>query len=1137
MEEENMDHMSWEIGKTGKILILFIILSLPFSSLTFINHAEAESHLTSSYTISFEDPIFSTITINNLRFVKPSIASCIQTNEPGAAELPVYTTRILIPPSCQLEQITITETHCKDYSDYISTYPLIPAQKETPLSHPESPVFQQNQSWYNQSNYQPKEPYTSAGTSLINGYLIETIHLYPLRYKPLNQQLKFHGKITIEVTFIYDDTKTYHHNQFLRINQDDKQRVKDLIINSEMIDTYFSEPENQLNGGRFSLTRSDKDTPLLDELYPGGLCLPTETIEYVIITSNDLSETTGYSYNWSDLINHRQQHDGLNGCIVTIEDIDDCNDYYNETLLFNDSAAHLREFCKDAYLDWNTQYILLGGDWQTNTESRQIIPCRIMTDRDESGSYNTMPSDLYFSNLDGDWYYEPDNIWGGGAYAANDKLSELAVGRIPVWNAEMISNAVHKIIWYDSCSNESFLQSAGFLGGNLGWTSTSKQYMEEIRIGNGSFSEYDGFEEWNTAFPQYDLNTAGRYYEADYQTESDAVNAWKNAINNNELCLISHLDHGFWSNTLSLGDGSGLTNSHYFIGTSQACLSGRYTSGLSGATSFLSNWENRGAFAMVLNTGYGYGSRYSTAGKSQLQHKIWWDYFFKNQTTTFDNWRLGPAMQYTKDTFSAYIDSLSHVYSYVWYSWNLFGDPAQQIRINTEENNQPNIHSALPANNETNVNINLSQLSIVISDQDNDSLNWSIETSPNIGRAHGTHEDNGTKICSISNLTCNTTYTWFINVSDGIDMVNCSMVFTTQTIPPPHVPTGFQAVQFNRTCILLNWTKNNSADTTRIERNSIPCWDRGEGTLISNSSEYSKEDQSLLPGRTYYYQAWSWNETTNIHSTNYSVTSNSTLRNSPVNYSTPSPLNNSDNCPLTLNWSINITDADGDFLNWNISLNRSFFNSSTHDTNGTKTLIISNLTYNTTYTVWVNTTDGFNFTAHWFHFITMIPPDTKPPMISNISILQSDPMDTTLLYGWCNISSFITDTTPVSFVSANITSPDNTTQQISLSQKTDSIIWYVNTTLNEIGNYSMILETEDEYGNTNVSSQKNFFLAPNWDVNIDGKCNLLDLHSISAVYGENGKNGWIREDVDNNGKITVLDLALISEQYEQEWWE
>ena len=77
-----------------------------------------------------------------------------------------------------------------------------------------------------------------------------------------------------------------------------------------------------------------------------------------------------------------------------------------------------------------------------------------------------MPSDIYFSNLDGTWWDAEHEVWGGGRNSgANDYFAEVFVGRLTVDDAEQISNIVGKIIWYDLTADIDFLGKAAFFGG------------------------------------------------------------------------------------------------------------------------------------------------------------------------------------------------------------------------------------------------------------------------------------------------------------------------------------------------------------------------------------------------------------------------------------------------------------------------------------------------------------------------------------------------------------------------------------------------------------------------------------------------------------------------------------------------
>ena len=771
------------------IVLSFFLLSFVFFS--FFVSADSSPTYSQTFMFSINQPTFSTVQIQNKTYTKIFLEECTPLGMIGYPELPSKTINILIPFKHEIKDIICENIQENDYSLQVKLHDVIPLQSESSFSNDRAlQSFEKNETIYKKNMVHPTESFKKRSIHYASGFPIVSLTLNPFQYNPSGKKLTFSSELSLKI--IFQPTQQEPINPYFRGQKSDSQPLKEMVINPEAVYTYPL-TDDETTDQTVLTDAKTSDEAILGSSYPGGLCDSTESVDYVIVTSELLTDQSNYSYNWTDLLVFRQQQDGFTGRIVTIEDIITCSDYGNTSSIFDDDAARLREFCKDAYLDWNTAYVLLGGDWEEGNSIRQIVPCRIMTDLDENSSgYNTMASDLYFSNLDGDWYDETESVWGGGRSGANDKYSELAVGRIPVSTRAHVSNIVQKIIWYDTCQDDEWLSSAAFLGGDLGdWASTSKDYMEELRNGDGSFSEYTGFEEWNNDFSTYEIDTSHRYYDADYDTESDAVNAWKQAINNNQFSLISHLDHGSRYNTLSLGSGSDLSNSHFFLGTSQACLSGRYTDGWSGSESFLCENNSRGGFAMVLNTGYGYGSSLGTHGASQLHHKIWWDYFFANQTTTFEHWRLGSAMRYSKDRFSDIIDSYSHAYCYVWYSWNLFGDPAQNLRITTNENNintPPQVFTPSPIHDANDVSVDLSMISITIHDMNGDLLNWTIETSPSVGSAFGNNEENGSKTCMVSSLAYNTEYTWFVNVTDKNTWCNETFSFTTE-LDPNQAPT------------------------------------------------------------------------------------------------------------------------------------------------------------------------------------------------------------------------------------------------------------------------------------------------------------------------------------------------------------
>jgi hypothetical protein len=52
-----------------------------------------------------------------------------------------------------------------------------------------------------------------------------------------------------------------------------------------------------------------------------------------------------------------------------------------------------------------------------------------------------------------------------------------------------------------------------------------------------------------------------------------------------------------------------------------------------------------------------------------------------------------------------------------------------------------------------------------------------------------------------------------------------------------------------------------------------------------------------------------------------------------------------------------------------------------------------------------------------------------------------------------------------------------------------------------------------------------------WDVVMDWNINMLDVIQVGNHWGEEGDKGWIREDVDDNGKINMLDVIMIGNHW------
>jgi hypothetical protein len=161
--------------------------------------------------------------------------------------------------------------------------------------------------------------------------------------------------------------------------------------------------------------------------------------------------------------------------------------------------------------------------------------------------------------------------------------------------------------------------------------------------------------------------------------------------------------------------------------------------------------------------------------------------------------------------------------------------------------------------------------------------------------------------------------------------------------------------------------------------------------------------------------------------------------------------------------------------------------------------------------------------------------DMIPSTISNIALACSNPKDTDSAYGWENITCKVTDNVGVEQVKINILYPSGSSINVSMNQVSGTNNYYYKTSFSQFGSHSYYIWAIDTSGNGKTSGSNIFSLPPNWDVDGDGQCRLMDLTLVSNRYTELGSHGWIREDVDNNGAVRVFDLVQVSNHYDETW--
>ena len=1098
---------------TNILLVLIIIfICLIFNSLIFsfkqekynIKKFEYINNELLSYTFSFSEPNFNEKTLHDKTYSTIDISGCVAIGKKeGEPVLPVKYVKLLLPPGQKIVDVNVdgTSVEIVKAKTKLANKPVVPYQTPAPIGKKFSTKFEFNESLYHSLNVYPLILEEDYQTSCCRGYTILSLTLNPVQYIPGASRILYFPEITVDIELEKDGNI----NNFFRNNQDDENWVKTLVANPEIIEYY--------KGGSYSFGAM----PTYD--YSGGLCDSSDNYDYVIVTTtenglDDWATSPSLPYNWSSLMGKHELEDGLSCTLVTIQEINACSDYWNASSLFNDTTAHIREFCRDAYQDWGTEYIFIGGD-------DELIPAREMDYAYESD----VDSDIYWSNLDNTFNDDEDSEWGEEGDSGFDLYAEMYIGRITCDEPQDVSNWMKKSFYYVDSKTVDYLENAAFYGGDSGWDCEGDDFIDFSAIkgtegwlgpnpnSDGPYPSWlgfqYGFETWNDVNPTKQYNLSVKWTAEPPNSgwlggsESAAINGLKNAINNDQCTLISGVAHADESMSLDVSSANWESNYHntkpFFI-YDYGCHCGDMDAADDGVLhSMLFHSDTELAFACVYNTCYGWGNLQTTNTSSSLLQKCFWDYFFDttNNSVSPANWQLGKAMAFSKDTIAPTIDWDTYLGTWraVIQGCLLFGDPAQKLKLGNED--PINLSNENPANETVGSYFGSLPLGINVSDPEGNLMNITFRTN-----ASGIWQDIGTNNSQLDGRfyqsyvfsNYNTTYWWSVNVTDiygSSGWTNETYHFTTRQRYLPTGPVSFSAIAYNRSQINLIWVKGTNADKTYIEWNNVESWSKGDGNFIDNSSTNTSFCHNGLNfGITYYYQAWSWNETDRC----WSLTNSSDNATTPINtvpvLTEENPNNTTVNQQRKPICNITVTDVDLD------SIDVCFYENTTGiwvlqqgnaSVSSGSNVIWNNYTnasnYNTKYWWSVNVTDGHCDINKTYWFITMEEPwEYNCPTSSNenpenkSSNIEIDVGDWTV-----NINDIDGNTTSGTIVCSN---GDNT----SWTDQTNGT-----RTLNFSGNLNY---------NTNYTIWLNF---------TDGNCNVNETYwftiKANSDSGNNGPDG------------------------------
>lgn len=543
--------------------------------------------------------------------------------EPGKPMLHYYKLMVLLPFGEEYQGAAIAWGASRDlgkgvYVDF--------AKDQQPISTP-SIVTQTvaDASVYSNNAFYPYRDFEYLGTQYYRGYAIAIFNVFPIRYNPVSKELFSFTSFSLNVSTGSNNEASHKQSRFLSLHESSIATLKSMVTNHQTIQSYLSAPK----------TRHESRN--LD---------PNAAKSMIIITSDSRTQWFAEYASW-------RESKGISTGIYSTEFI--YANYPGE-----DNAEKVRNFIIDAYLLWlgsstPLEYVIMGGD-------DEVVPERGVFGRVGSTVDNRMPSDLYFSNLDGNWNANGNSIYGE-MQDQTDMIPELHIGRFPAETLWEFNNIFRKIRYYvdhDSFSNNIAIFYGENLNNNpLTW---GGDYKDDV-------AQY---------LPEEYLYSTQYQRDGTYSSQS----VW-NSINDG-VNVMNHMGHA--NETYLMGQGNNtinqLQNTEYGFLYSQGCYPAAFDQRTSGDGECIGEhllMTSGGVFSFIGNTRYGWYMPGSIDGASQFYDREFFIGLYEQ-----NHLQLGDALTFSR--LQNLNSALSNdVMRWCYMEMILFGDPSVAVKLPNPE--------------------------------------------------------------------------------------------------------------------------------------------------------------------------------------------------------------------------------------------------------------------------------------------------------------------------------------------------------------------------------------------------------------------------------------------------------------------
>ncbi len=599
-----------------------LVLGLALLSLAAGSYA---GELVQTVTFKQQDLSFSRVD----GYDRVNLAGVPAINAVGAPRLPCLVQALVIPAGAVVTGVDIIST---DERVLDGSYAIIPSQKAVPLPmpgkifKPEAP--KPDPAIYGRNAVYPEVMVKGLTTGSLGGYRIGHAAISPLRYNPVTKKLYLSERITYRVLFQESQVKA-------TIPTKDQQGIfgqqaKMLVANPGDVDLFAPQ---------ISLTAS--------KVLPAG-----DYRSLIISGSAAFDSVFARLAYW-----HTKK--GYRDTVVNVSSIYSVYPGY-------DDAEKIRNFIIDARNIWGTVFVLLAGQGDDLNAGQNLIPARhAYYTTFTTGGFpddSQIPSDWYYSDLDGTWDANGNHIYGELGDDVN-LYSDVFVGRAPVLNVAQAQNFVAKTLTYEK-NNPGGYVTTMLLPAAILWEEYEERPTQRaIAAMTPAGWSIDTLFERNEA-----LSDGAMVAIMDFGA---GLGHWLSHGNENGVYYVPGAYYSSAdADAANNGDNQG-------VHISSACLTGAMDEVPGGdcLAEHIINRAGGGAVGVMMNSRYGWGDPPDMGTSERI------DTTFFNRIFFGDIYHQGQALTAAKNAWvpEAIAEGGDGVMRWCLYELNCFGDPALPI--------------------------------------------------------------------------------------------------------------------------------------------------------------------------------------------------------------------------------------------------------------------------------------------------------------------------------------------------------------------------------------------------------------------------------------------------------------------------